>query len=124
MLVLTHLNDHVQTALEAAAGIHKVCQQHAFVHPHGQTHDLVAGQKREPAHGHTGDIEVDLINKRVRLSKIFKWYAMDFGTTADLLSWTMKYLPHSKQTQLKELLRCPMDIQLSYRPYDWDMNSS
>lgn len=70
-----------------------------------------------------GDIEIDIAGKEMTMSKIFKWYGLDFGTQTQMLHWLHGYLPEQKRQDLNELLKAPSDIRLSHRPYDWDTNS-
>ncbi|KAK9840365.1 hypothetical protein WJX74_008384 [Apatococcus lobatus] len=69
------------------------------------------------------DIQIDVASKEIRLSKIFKWYEMDFGTSNQMLLWLCSHLTSQKQQALQQLLKAPTDIRFSYRPYDWDINS-
>jgi hypothetical protein len=71
-----------------------------------------------------GEVEVDVKEREVMLSKIFKWYDIDFGPAEQLLPWLEPYLPASKQKLLRQLLDTEGPIRLAYREYDWSLNST
>lgn len=56
------------------------------------------------------NVTIDPVRKRLYLSKIFDWYAEDFG---DVVKFVGRYRP--------ELLQGKWDVE--YRPYDWSLNS-
>lgn len=62
--------------------------------------------------------------RTVHLSKIFKWYGMDFGPKEELLAWLLEYLPEEPSGALRGLLKeeGPDRIKLKFREYDWDLN--
>ncbi|KAK3233541.1 hypothetical protein CYMTET_56174 [Cymbomonas tetramitiformis] len=78
--------------------------------------------------GIEGDVEVDAENKTVVLSKIFKWYASDFGATdREVLQWVIPYLPSDKARQLEEYVQAEPDetdppFIVDYAEYDWGIN--
>ena len=73
-----------------------------------------------------GGVVVDIDRKVVTLSKIFKWYAPDFGSGKELLTWLQEYLPSTLAEDLQNLLDLdgPGSIKLKYHEYDWEPNSS
>jgi hypothetical protein len=71
-----------------------------------------------------GEVEVDVKEREVMLSKIFKWYDIDFGPAEQLLPWLEPYLPAPKQKLLRQLLDTEGPIRLAYREYDWSLNST
>ncbi|KAK7274647.1 hypothetical protein RIF29_15743 [Crotalaria pallida] len=68
-------------------------------------------------------IEVDLENRTVHLTRIFKWFSGDFGQEKDILEWIIKYLDASKAGLLTHLLGDGGPIKISYQNYDWSLNS-
>ena len=55
----------------------------------------------------------DLSNGRARLSRIFKWYRMDFsGSDTSLIDYINRYLE----------VPLPPQTPVSYLPYDWSLN--
>ncbi|MFO7962773.1 MAG: glycoside hydrolase family 15 protein [Desulfobacterales bacterium] len=68
-----------------------------------------------------GGIQVDRERRKVRLSRVFKWYGEDFGKTeAERLRFIAPYL-HDESDQL--FLKEKADlVQVDYQPYDWRLN--
>ncbi|XP_064384202.1 uncharacterized protein LOC135333215 [Halichondria panicea] len=67
--------------------------------------------------------EVEVTAGGVVISKIFHWYASDFGATEkELLQWVCQYLPVSKQEQLEKLLASGHSVEVKSRDYDWKLN--
>ncbi len=68
-----------------------------------------------------GGIRIDRKNRKVHLSKVFKWYGEDFGATAeDRLRFAAPYLyDESDRRFLEENLR---EIKIAYDRYDWRLN--
>ena len=56
--------------------------------------------------------KVDDQKKRVYLSKIFEWYAKDFTTNGDVITYLNKY----------RAKKIPSDYKVSYYEYDWNLN--
>jgi hypothetical protein len=55
------------------------------------------------------------------ISRIFKWYARDFGGWVDILAIIKKYLPeHDMRRKLIE--NFGKDVMVQYAPYDWHLN--
>ena len=75
---------------------------------------------------YAGEVAVDVAERTVTLSKIFKWFSMDFGSKTGLLTWLLDYLPEGSARDLKTLLeKGDVDsIKLSFKDYDWSLNSS
>lgn len=61
---------------------------------------------------------------RVVLSKIFKWYACDFGGERQLLAWLPRYLPETQAAALRGMLEAGASgIRVEYAEYDWGSNA-
>jgi hypothetical protein len=72
-------------------------------------HSFVAGDVEvEPSHG-------------VRVSRIFRWFAKDFGGHAGVLAVLRQYLPDDERRAW--LVAHGGGIRLTYRPYDWSLNA-
>ncbi|KAK9830046.1 hypothetical protein WJX72_009394 [[Myrmecia] bisecta] len=71
-----------------------------------------------------GEVQVDRAAGEVHMSKIFKWYAGDFGPQEKLLPWLLQYLDGQTKADLEALIkeRGADKIKLSYKPYDWGVN--
>lgn len=69
---------------------------------------------------------MDVQKREVWLSKIFKWYAMDFGGKEDLLRWLVDYASEEASQGLQTLLDggSAGDVKLKYNEYDWGQNSA
>ena len=68
--------------------------------------------------------EVSLNRQRnsVTLSRIFQWYAKDFGrTNRDILLWISDYLPPKTKDELLTMLKGK--VKIKYSTYDWDVNN-
>lgn len=61
--------------------------------------------------------------REVILSKIFKWYDIDFGPAEQLLPWLLQYLLPAQQNLLQKLLESEGPIRLTYKEYDWSLNA-
>ncbi len=74
-----------------------------------------------------GSSRLDRPNRRVRLSRIFLWYAHDFGGpvlglgSRSGLRRTVADLARPGHPQLAEALEDP-GFRLSFEPYDWSLN--
>ncbi|KAG2439584.1 hypothetical protein HXX76_004936 [Chlamydomonas incerta] len=76
-----------------------------------------------------GEVEVDVARREVRLSKIFKWYAVDFGANkAERLAYVASLLQQPARGQLEGLLAAAAaggpQIRVSYKEYDWSLNGT
>eukprot|EP00240_Pyramimonas_obovata_P000549 CAMPEP_0118922860 /NCGR_PEP_ID=MMETSP1169-20130426/1626_1 /TAXON_ID=36882 /ORGANISM="Pyramimonas obovata, Strain CCMP722" /LENGTH=537 /DNA_ID=CAMNT_0006863787 /DNA_START=279 /DNA_END=1892 /DNA_ORIENTATION=+ len=74
------------------------------------------------------EVKVDTESRTVTLSKIFKWYSVDFGTNqSEILQWTLPYLADDKAATLKAMLEDEASgggaITVAYSEYDWGLNS-
>lgn len=70
------------------------------------------------------ELSIDCERREVWLSKIFSWYAVDFGTTNEnVLSWICKYVDDNTRIQLKQMLTEP-GVTVKYLPYDWESNET
>lgn len=68
-----------------------------------------------------GGITVDRQSNRITLSRIFKWYAGDFGATqAERLIFIAHYLYSDKDR--KFLLENAENVKVDYQDYDWRLN--
>jgi hypothetical protein len=67
---------------------------------------------------------VDLKEREVVLSKIFKWYDIDFGPADQLLPWLVQYLLPMQQKLMVQLIESDGPIRLTYKDYDWSLNST
>ncbi|GFR43319.1 hypothetical protein Agub_g4387 [Astrephomene gubernaculifera] len=75
------------------------------------------------------EVQVDRAAREVRLSKIFKWYAIDFGSNKlERLSYLAGFLPECAREDLLALLQEAKsgvgDIRVSYKEYDWNLNGT
>ena len=70
---------------------------------------------------------VDKTNNSVQTSKIFMWYAKDFGETdRDVLLWLSSHLKDNGDTtpkaDLDAMLSAEGDINLTFKEYIWTSN--
>ncbi|KAL9271662.1 Glutaredoxin-2-like protein [Drosera capensis] len=71
-----------------------------------------------------GGLEVDLGRRTVYLSRIFKWYGVDFGSNdREILNWIMSYLDASRAGLLTHLLSDGGVVNIAHQTYDWSLNS-
>lgn len=69
-----------------------------------------------------GGFAIDAESKTISLSKIIKWFSVDFGKIElDILKWIVNYLEPSKAEDLLQLLD-GSQIKVVYQPYDWAPN--
>ncbi|XP_035664676.1 uncharacterized protein LOC118408141 [Branchiostoma floridae] len=72
--------------------------------------------------GHDG-CQVDVENKVVTLSRIFKWYKEDFGASkSQVLQWIYNHMGHGEKRQLLGDLLEEGTCQVTYMKYDWASN--
>ncbi|KAG2502191.1 hypothetical protein HYH03_000678 [Edaphochlamys debaryana] len=77
-----------------------------------------------------GEVAVDAAKREVRLSKIFKWYAVDFGASKlDRLTTIASFLaPPARREQLLALVADERagrgNVRVSYSEYDWSLNGT
>lgn len=67
-------------------------------------------------------IEVNLAKRTVYLTRIIKWFDMDFGQEKEMLRWIMKYLDATKAGLLTHLLADGGSVNVVYQKYDWSSN--
>uniref|UniRef100_A0A912MJJ2 DUF547 domain-containing protein n=1 Tax=Haemonchus contortus TaxID=6289 RepID=A0A912MJJ2_HAECO len=70
-------------------------------------------------------VRVDMCRKKLYLSKLFQWYAMDFGcTTAKVVEWILWVMEGSDTEKRKniEMLYHSGHYEVDYIPYDWSFN--
>lgn len=68
-------------------------------------------------------VEVDLFQRTVYLTSIFKWYHADFGNGKEILKWIMDYLDGNKAGLLTHLLSDGGSVNIVYQNYDWSIKS-
>lgn len=72
--------------------------------------------------------QVDAAQRRVTQSKIFQWYAPDFGDTkASRLRFLLPFLPPDKRDALQGMLDADpsaASITVQHREYDWRLNGA
>ncbi|KAK2453706.1 electron carrier/ protein disulfide oxidoreductase [Trifolium repens] len=68
-------------------------------------------------------IEVDLEKRTLHLTPIIKWYSADFGNERNIVKWIMNYLDANKVGLLTHLLADGGPVHISYKNYDWSINS-
>jgi GH15 family glucan-1,4-alpha-glucosidase len=68
-----------------------------------------------------GGIQVDREQQQVRLSRVFKWYGEDFGSTdAERLRFIAPYLYDEENRRF--LMEKADSVTIEYQPYDWRLN--
>jgi len=68
-------------------------------------------------------IEIDLAKRTVYLTRIIKWFNVDFGQDKEMLKWILNYLDATKAGLLTHLLGDGGPISIAYQNYDWSVNS-
>jgi hypothetical protein len=68
-----------------------------------------------------GDVALDPAHNELRLSRIFRWFAQDFGGRPGVIGFVIRYLPPG--TQREWLIAHAADVRLRYQPYDWALNT-
>jgi hypothetical protein len=69
----------------------------------------------------SGAIQLDRKRRKVKLSRVFKWYGHDFGKTpAERLRFIAPYLYNEKDRRFLE--EKAGDIKIEYQTYDWRLN--
>ncbi len=66
------------------------------------------------------EVIIDKERKRLRVSRIFKWYKEDFGGTKDLLTLFIKYRFYPEDKAF--LQDSGTALQMVYNQYDWSLN--
>ncbi|KVH95709.1 DEP domain-containing protein [Cynara cardunculus var. scolymus] len=67
-------------------------------------------------------IQVDLAKRTVHLTRIFKWFSVDFGQEKEILKWIIGYLDATKAGLLSHLLGDGGAVHIVYQNYDWSLN--
>ncbi|XWS69512.1 hypothetical protein CRYUN_Cryun04dG0185000 [Craigia yunnanensis] len=67
-------------------------------------------------------IEINLDKRIVYLTRIIKWFTVDFGQEKDVLKWVMSYLDATRSGLLTHLLADGGPINIVYQNYDWSGN--
>ncbi|XVE85616.1 hypothetical protein DITRI_Ditri17bG0104500 [Diplodiscus trichospermus] len=67
-----------------------------------------------------GGIEINLDKRTVYLTRIIKWFSVDFEQ--DVLKWVMNYLDATRSGLLTHLLADGDPINIVYQNYDWSGN--
>ncbi|KAH7301050.1 hypothetical protein KP509_23G010000 [Ceratopteris richardii] len=69
-----------------------------------------------------GGVVIDMESKTISLSKIIKWFSVDFGKNElEILRWIVNHLEPSKAENLLELLD-GNQFKVVYQQYDWSPN--
>ncbi|MES0349818.1 MAG: DUF547 domain-containing protein [Desulfobacteria bacterium] len=66
------------------------------------------------------EVTVEEENKRLRVSRIFKWYEDDFGGREGVLSLIIKYRYDPKEKDF--LKKAVSELRILYNDYDWSLN--
>ena len=70
------------------------------------------------------NVRLDLPKRKLILSKIFKWYNMDFANSKEQVPrQILKYLTGEKKDALEHLLKSA-DFEIDFIAYDWTTNDS
>ncbi|KAL4363614.1 hypothetical protein GQ457_04G010310 [Hibiscus cannabinus] len=69
-----------------------------------------------------GAIEINLERRTVSLTRIIKWFSVDFGTEKDVVKWVMNYVDAAKAGLLMHLLADGGPVNMVYQDYDWAGN--
>ncbi|XVF43415.1 hypothetical protein PTKIN_Ptkin02bG0038300 [Pterospermum kingtungense] len=69
-----------------------------------------------------GGIEINLDKRTVYLTRIIKWFSVDFGQEKDILKWIMGYLDSARSGLMTHLLADGGPINIVYQNYDWSGN--
>jgi len=70
-----------------------------------------------------GEVVVDRASHSVALSKIFQWYAPDFGRDdKERLRYISQFLQGQAKSDLEAMLASGKAIKVTYRTYDWGLN--
>ncbi len=67
-----------------------------------------------------GDLFVDKERKTVSVSRIFRWYQIDFGGKGGIIDFLLNYIIEPEIQEWLEENRTA--VQLNYHPYDWGLN--
>lgn len=67
-------------------------------------------------------IQIDLAKRTVRLTRIFKWFSVDFGQEKEILKWITGFLDATKAGLLSHLSSDGGAVHIVYQDYDWSVN--
>ncbi len=67
------------------------------------------------------DVETEVPRGGARVSRIFQWFAKDFGGRAGVLAFLRQHLPDDERRAWLAAQRG--GVRLTYRPYDWRLNA-
>ena len=67
------------------------------------------------------DVEIESSRGVTRVSRIFRWYAKDFGGHAGILAILRKYLHDDEHRAW--LVTQGAAVRRAYRPHDWSLNA-
>ena len=68
-----------------------------------------------------GETAIEKSGVMLIISRIFKWYAHDFGGRVGILAIIKKYLPEN-DIRRKLIENFGKDVMVQYAPYDWHLN--
>lgn len=70
----------------------------------------------------SGGLVIDLTAKTAHVSKILKWYSIDFGKNElEVIKHVSNYLDPTDSAILLDLLSSS-ELKITYQPYDWGLN--
>jgi hypothetical protein len=67
------------------------------------------------------DLKMDLERGEISLSRIYKWYQVDFGSKKELIGFLTKFLVDQNTRSWLEINHSALKIK--YHTYDWKLNS-
>nr|GEX68214.1 glutaredoxin-related protein [Tanacetum cinerariifolium] len=67
-------------------------------------------------------IQVDIAKRTMHLTRIFKWFSVDFGLEKQILKWIIGYLDATKAGLLSHLSSDGGAVHIVYQNYDWSIN--
>jgi len=69
-----------------------------------------------------GETTLDKSGRMLRVSRIFKWYAEDFGGKTGMLELLREFLPEDDMRR-KLIENFGRNVMLKFTPYDWHLNT-
>lgn len=71
------------------------------------------------------EVIIDKVRSKVTLSKIFKWYSVDFGRDdKEVLRYVLRFLQPKQREDLEWMLKSGRSLRVSYKGYDWSVNTA
>ena len=67
----------------------------------------------------TQEVSYDSETNTLKLSRIFQWFAVDFGGKAGVLKFILRYLPDERHRLITMEHK---HLQVKYKPYNWGLN--